>query len=309
MRSNQSGILLVSVAIAIAVAGLLTTFWGVNQMRQLRVERAERVGHSLNMIGNATDTFIARYHKDINEMLLRPGSTFTLSGHTFTYTPASSSFDYAYVGNLDATSLTTALDMSGVATKPPHGLGSYEIRVYRECDRTNPPNCRINSVTYLTEPAKLAYSSSPDHDFAIIVAKTIGVRGGRSTIDRPEKFRFVDEYQRPTPDTIPNPLRKPGLVAMRGSFQTDSRDTDVARDGSRNTAADLDMQRDDTNRSIKGVEIIKGIVGVGKPEMSEPEIRRKAPPQATLQPSAEADWHHQGITGKGERWQADEERP
>lgn len=308
MRSNQSGILLVSVAIAIAVAGLLATFWGVNQMRQMRVERAERVGHSLNMIGNATDTFIAKYHKDINEMLSTPGSTFTLNDHTFTHTPASSAFDYAYVGNLDATSLTTALDISGVATKPPHGLGKYEIRVYRECDRANPPNCRINSVAYLTEPAKLAYSSSPDHDFAIIVAKTIGVRGGRSTIDRPEAFRFVDEYQRPTPDTIPNPLRKAGLVAMRGSFQMHSRDTDVARDGPRDIVADLDGQSDDTNRSIKGVKTIKGIVGVGKPEMNEPEIKRKAPPQTPLQLSDDADRHSRGITEKGRRWHADDER-
>lgn len=294
MRRNQSGIFLVSAAVAIAVVGMLVTFWGVNQMRQMRVERAERVGHGLKIIGNAADTFIAKYYKDIEATLSKPRGAFTVNGQTFTHAPSSSSFGYSYLGNLDALSLIKALDLSGAGTKPPHGLGNYEIRVYRKCDGHTPPNCQINSLTYLTEPAKLAYSSSPDYAFAAIAAKTVGVFGGTSTIDRPQEFRFVDENMRPIPDAVPNPLAKPGLVAMRGGFLTHSLDVNVRRDGSRNITGDLDFQSNNTNQSIKG---IKNIVGVGKLDMNELEIQGKATIKGPLHLSDDKGRSRQDIIG------------
>ncbi|MDM8354967.1 hypothetical protein [Pandoraea communis] len=295
MRRNQSGIFLVSAAVAIAVVGMLITFWGVNQMRQMQVERAERVGHGLKIIGNAVDTFVAKYYKDIEATLSAPsGVSFTVKGHTFTRTPPSSSFDYSYIGNLDAPSLIKVLDLSGAGTKPPHGLGNYEIRVYRKCDGETPPNCQINSLTYLTEPAKRAYSSSPDYAFAAIAAKTVGVFGGTSTIDRPQEFRFVDENMRPLPDAVPNPLGKPGLVAMRGGFLTHSLDVNVRRDGSRNITGDLDFQSGSTNQSIKGV---KDIVGVGKLAMNELEIKSKASLKGPLHLSDDKGGNRQDIVG------------
>lgn len=294
MRRNQSGIFLVSAAVAIAVVGMLITFWGVNQMRQMQVERAERVGHGLKIIGNAADTFVAKYYKDIEATLSAPRGTFTVKGHTFTHTPPSSSFAYSYIGNLDAPSLVKVLDLSGAGTKPPHGLGDYEIRVYRKCDGEAPPNCQINSLTYLTEPAKRAYSSSPDYAFAAIVAKTVGVFGGTSPIDRPQEFRFVDENMRPLPDAVPNPLGKPGLVAMRGGFLTHSLDVNVRRDGSRNITGDLDFESGNTNQSIKG---IKNIVGVGKLDMKELEVRGKATIKGPLHLSEGTDASRQDIVG------------
>lgn len=269
MRRNQSGIFLVSAAIAIAVVGMLITFWGVNQMRQMRIERAERVGHGLKIVGSAADAFVAKYYKQINDLLSTPGNTFPIKGHTFAHVPASSSFGHAYIGNLDAAALIKVLDISGVGSKPPHGLGDYEIRIYRKCDRETPPNCQINSLTYLTEPAKRAYSSAPDYAFAAIVAKTVGVFGGISTLEKPEVFRFVDENRQPIPDAVPNPVGKPGLVAMRGGYLTHSLDVNVRRDGSRNITGDLDFKSGSSNQSIKG---IKNIVGVGKLSMRELEI-------------------------------------
>ncbi|BDD92163.1 shufflon system plasmid conjugative transfer pilus tip adhesin PilV [Pandoraea sp. XJJ-1] len=273
MRRNQSGIFLVSAAIAITIVGMLITFWGVNQMRQMRIERAERAGHGLRIIGNAADTIVAKYYKDIESLLSTPGKTFAIKGHTFTHEPASSSFDYSYIGRLDAAALLAVLDISGVGSKPPHGLGDYGIRIYRKCDREKPPNCQINSLTYLTEPAKRAYSSEPDYAFAAIVAKTVGVFGGTSTMDKPQEFRFVDESMKPIPDTVPNPLGKPGLVAMRGGYLTHSLDVNVRRDGSRNITGDLDFENGNSHQSIKG---IKNIVGVGKLSMMELEIAGQA---------------------------------
>ncbi|VVE19358.1 hypothetical protein PEP31012_03065 [Pandoraea eparura] len=294
MRRNQSGIFLVSAAVAIAVVGMLVTFWGVNQMRQMRVERAERVGHGLKIIGNAADTFVAKHYKEIAALLSTPGKTWTLKGHTFTNTAPSSSFGYAHVGNLDAAALIKVLDLSGTASKPPHGLGNYDIRVYRKCDRENPPNCQINSLTYLTESAKLPYSSSPDYAFAAIVSKTVGVYGGTSTMDKPQQFRFVDETMQAIPDAVPNPLGKPGLVAMRGGFLTHSLDVNVRRDGSRNITGDLDFENGKTHQSIKGV---KNIVGVGKLSMNELEIAGKATVKGPLYLSDDSGQNRQNIVG------------
>lgn len=294
MRRNQSGIFLVSAAIAIAVVGMLITFWGVNQMRQMRVERAERVGHGLKIVGSAADAFVAKYYKQISELLSAPGKTFPIKGHTFAHVPASSSFGYAYMGNLDAAALIKVLDISGVGSKPPHGLGDYEIRIYRKCDRENPPNCQINSLTYLTEPAKRAYSSAPDYAFAAIVAKTVGVFGGTSTLDKPDEFRFVDENSQPIPEAVPNPLGKPGLVAMRGGYLTHSLDVNVRRDGSRNITGDLDFESGSSNQSIKG---IKNIVGVGKLTMNELEIKGKATVKGPLHLSDDGGKNRQDIVG------------
>ncbi|QBC33503.1 hypothetical protein [Pandoraea sp. XY-2] len=296
MRRNQSGIFLVSAAIAIAVVGMLITFWGVNQMRQMRIERAERVGHGLKIVGNAADTFVAKYYKQLSELLSAPGNTFPIKGHTLTNVPASSSFGYAHVGNLNAAALIKVLDISGVGSKPPHGLGDYEIRIYRKCDRENPPNCQINSLTYLTEPAKRAYSSEPDYAFAAIVAKTVGAYGGTSTMDKPQEFRFVDENMQPIPDAVPNPLGKPGLVAMRGGYLTHSLDVNVRRDGSRNITGDLDFENGNTHQSIKG---IKNIVGVGKLSMGELEIGGKATVKGPLHLSDDKGRNRQDIIGAG----------
>ena len=294
MRRNQSGIFLVSAAVAIAVVGMLVTFWGVNQMRQMRIERAERVGQGLKIIGNAADTFVAKYYKQLEELLSAPGRTLPINGHTFTNVSASSSFGYSHVGNLDAAALIKVLDISGVGSKPPHGLGDYEIRIYRKCDQANPTNCQINSLTYLTEPAKRAYSSAPDYAFAAVVVKTVGAYGGTSTMDKPQEFRFVDENMQPIPEAVPNPSGKPGLVAMRGGFLTHSLDVNVRRDGSRNITGDLDFENGTTHQSIKG---IKNIVGVGKLSMSELEISGAARVKGKLHLSDEAGRNRQDIVG------------
>ncbi|MFJ2995249.1 hypothetical protein [Pandoraea sp. NPDC087047] len=294
MRRSQTGIFLVSAAMAIAVVGMLITFWGVNQMRQMRIERAERAGQGLKIIGNAADTFVVKHYKEIEALLSAPGKSVTLKGHTFTRIPPSSSFDHAYVGNLDAKALIDVLDLSGVGSKPPYGLGNYDIRVYRKCDREHPPNCQINSLTYLTEPAKRAYTSSPDYAFAAIAVKAVGAFGGMSTMDKPEAFLFVGEDMKPISQAIPNPLRAPGLIAMRGGFLTHSQDVNVRRDGSRNITGDLDFKSGVTNQSIKGV---KNIVGVGKLEMQELEIKGNATIKGQLHLSDGTDATRQNIVG------------
>ncbi len=294
MRRNQSGIFLVSAAIAIAVVGMLITFWGVNQMRQMRIERAERVGQGLKIIGSAADTFVAKHYKQLEELLSTPGKKLPINGHTFTNVPASASFAYSHVGNLDAAALIKVLDISGVGSKPPHGLGNYEIRIYRKCDQKNPTSCQINSLTYLTEPAKRAYSTAPDYAFAAIVVKTVGAFGGTSTMEKPQEFRFVDENMQPIPQAVPNPLGKPGLVAMRGGFLTHSLDVNVRRDGSRNITGDLDFENGSTHQSIKG---IKNIVGMGKLSMNELEIAGTARVKGTLHLSDETGRSRQDIVG------------
>ncbi|EON11829.1 hypothetical protein [Pandoraea sp. SD6-2] len=67
MRSGQSGFFLVSAAVAVAVVGMLITFRGVQQRRQMRIERAERIGESLKAIGDAVETFTVKHHGEIEK--------------------------------------------------------------------------------------------------------------------------------------------------------------------------------------------------------------------------------------------------
>ncbi|VVD84005.1 hypothetical protein PCO31111_01268 [Pandoraea communis] len=65
------------------------------------------------------------------------------------------------------------------------------MRVYRICEAGSTSLCRIETLTYLTEPIKKLYSSEPDIGLAAVAAKKMGVHGGLSTADKAREFRFI----------------------------------------------------------------------------------------------------------------------
>ena len=256
MRRRQSGIFLVSAAIAVGVVGLLVTFWGVEQSRQMRTERAERIGESLKMVGNAVETFTVKHHGEIEKLLSGGSAAFHANNVTFSRSDKTGPGGTPELANLSAKSVIEALQLSGVAIAPPRGMGEYAVRVYRVCDAGSTTSCRIDTLTYLTEPIKKTYSSDPDFNLAAVAAKQMGAYGGLSTVENAGEFRFIGQAEGALP--VGNPLAVPGLIAMRGGSQTKDLNIAMVRDGSRGATGPLKMYSPDANgglvrQNIEGV--------------------------------------------------------
>ncbi|WP_353191853.1 hypothetical protein [Pandoraea pnomenusa] len=275
MRSKQAGVFLISATIAVAVVGMLITFWGVNYSRQMRTEKAERVGEALKAIGNAVDTFAVRYHADIHRVFDNPSETFSVNGIEFKHTLADNTYDEDHLGNLSAQNLIKALQLPGVSSRPPSGVGEYAIRVYRACSGT-PKICQVRTLAFLTEPMKRTYSSETDFDFAATAARRIGAAGGVSQQDKPQNFRFIDEKDSPV--VVKNPRNVAGLIAIRGGAQTDNLNLNVKRDGSLPMTGNLNMSGKDArgNDAQHSIEGVKDITGFGQLKMDALEIRKGA---------------------------------
>jgi len=274
MRKKQSGIFLISAALAVSVVGVLVTLWGVQQSRQMRVERAERIGESLKVMGNALETFTVKHHGDIDKLLSGKTDEFSVNGQRFTRASGPGGGLRTEIAGLNAHTLIKALDLHGVATKPPRGVGEYAMEVALVCDADNANACRIDTLTYLTEPLKKTYSSEPDFNLVAVAARKIGVYGGLSTADKAGEFRFVDQAEGAIPVLNPAGAR-PGLLAMRGGSQTKDLNNMAPRDGSRPFTGDVSFNDPITSQkySITGVRDIKA---EGEIEVGEIKIANKA---------------------------------
>ncbi|VVE22652.1 hypothetical protein [Pandoraea fibrosis] len=251
MRRKQSGIFLISAAVAVGVAGMLITFWGVNYTRQLRVERAERIGESLKIMGDAAQSFAVTYHDRLSK-LFEKNQSFTIGDVQFSVEGTSP----RVVGNMTAENLIKVMNVRGAATRPPNGMGEYAIRVYEDCvDK----KCDIKTLVYLTEPIKRAYSNTPDYDAAATAMRKIGALGGMSRQDSPDQFRFLDNDG--TERAVLNPSAQPGLIAIRGGHQTSAMDTLLSLDGRKSMTGNLNLEDRNggvTNHNIVGAGNIEG---------------------------------------------------
>lgn len=277
MRSRQSGIFLVSAAVAVGVVGMLITFWGVQQSRQMRIERAERIGESLKAIGDAVETFTVKHHGEIEKLLSGATPRFSAGGETFTIKGTPGPGALTEIADLNAARVINALTLPGIGTTPPRGVGEYAMRVYRICDAGSTSSCRIETLTYLTEPIRKLYSSEPDLSLAVVAAKKMGVYGGLSTADNAREFRFVEQIDGALP--VENPLGRPGLIAMRGGAQTKDLSNVVTRDGSRAMTGDLNFMDPSTSQkhSIVGVHNIKaeGALDVGQLNIADKAVAKE----------------------------------
>lgn len=256
MRRKQSGIFLISAGIAVAVTGMLITFWGVNYTRQLRVERAERIGESLKIMGEATQSFAVTYHDRLNK-LFEKGEPFAVGDVQFTREGAAP----RVVGNLTAENLIKVMNVRGAASRPPNGMGEYAIRVYEDCVDNR---CDIKTLVYLTQPIKRAYSDAPDFDAAATAMRKIGALGGMSRQDAPDQFRFLDNNG--SESVVVNPAAQPGLIAVRGGYQTSAMDTLLSLDGRKSMTGNLNLE--DRNGRTNGTATRHNIVGAGNIEGS-----------------------------------------
>ncbi|MFK0376796.1 hypothetical protein [Pandoraea sp. NPDC090278] len=246
MRKKQTGAFLISAAIAVAILGVLISFWGVNYARQMRIERAERIGEALKIVGDRVQSFVVEHHHEI-DALLRDGKPELKAGGE-TFQRETDSQGNVYVGKLTAARLIKATNASGIGERPPGNVGEYVIRVYLSPDIAGQKR-NVETLTYIEKPIPKPYSSEPDMDAAAIAARKIGMLGGVSLIDGGHAFRFLDANGRSS--TVENFATTGGLVAMRGGYSTSAMDVYLRRDGSRAMTGDLQMDKHD-------------IVGAGK---------------------------------------------
>ncbi|AKM30466.1 hypothetical protein AB870_10670 [Pandoraea faecigallinarum] len=237
MRKKQTGAFLISAAIAVAILGVLISFWGVNYARQMRIERAERIGEALKIVGDKVQSFVVEHHHEIDALLRSQNGTFDVGGVTFHHATDSNG---AYVGNLTAATLIEATHATGIGERPPGNVGDYVIRIYLGCD-TQQTNCNVETLTYIEKPIAKSYSSEPDMDAAAIAARKIGMLGGVSQADGGHAFRFLETNGRS--GTVENFATTGGLVAMRGGYSSSAADVYLRRDGSRAMTGDLKMDK------------------------------------------------------------------
>ncbi|VVE50437.1 hypothetical protein PAQ31011_04674 [Pandoraea aquatica] len=246
MRKKQAGAFLISAAIAVAILGVLISFWGVNYARQMRIERAERIGEALKIVGDRVQSFVVEHHHEI-DALLRDGKPELKAGGE-TFQRETDSQGNVYVGKLTAARLIKATNASGIGERPPGNVGEYVIRVYLSPDVPGQKR-NVETLTYIEKPIPKPYSSEPDMDAAAIAARKIGMLGGVSQTEGGHAFRFLEANGRSS--TVANFATTGGLVAMRGGYSTSAMDAYLRRDGSRPMTGDLKMDKHD-------------IVGAGK---------------------------------------------
>lgn len=303
MRKRQSGVFLISAAVAVAVVGLLISFWGINQSRHMRIEKAERVGEALKAVGGRVESFVVAHHHEIDALLRDSKRTFEVNGVTFVQ---KSDALGRFVGNLDATTLIKVTGAVGMGTTPPGNVGEYAIRVYPACDAKG--TCNVETLTYISKPMLKRYSAEPDIDAAVIAARKIGALGGVSSDEGKKEFRFLDSGG--STGCVFNPVGAAGLVAIRGGYATSAQSVFVRRDGSK-MKGPLDFEERDKNdktitrHNIVGVGEVKAntIVADGKVKAKQIEITGSANIKGELDLSDQGTNHSivgaKDITGTG----------
>ncbi|VVD97795.1 hypothetical protein PPN31114_01956 [Pandoraea pneumonica] len=261
MRSKQRGVFLIGATIAVAVVGILVAFWGQHQMQQMRIEKGERVGESLKVLGNHVQDFMVKHHGDIKALFLqREGASRKIAESGIELTRRYDVWLRAKtISDLTVEKLIRLTGAKGTGSSPPLAGAEYRIVVYSTncADKTEP--CDIDAVTYLTAPIKSTYSNGADWVASGAALAKLGVLGGISRQGDPNVFRFLDGNG-PVINTVRNPERPAiaGLLAMRGGYQTSAQDAFLRRDGTREMQGDLNLSGNNivNAKQITNVELV-----------------------------------------------------
>lgn len=252
--------------VAVAIVGVLVTFWLNMRMQEMRMQRAENIGAALKVIGEGVQSFVVQHQGEIYEAL--------------TSDPARSpSIDNAgklgkiqlglardaggevlgiSVGAAPPVAVTAAqiiqiMNLPGVGDKPPSlPEANYVIRIF--ADKKN-----IGAVVYLDRTIRRTYDSQPDWDVLMTAIRKIGVHGGFSKNDDRQTFTFPLTPANDANPVIPisNPARQPGLLAVRAGYTLGPMSSYLRRDGTQAMTGNLNM----ATKEIVGLQGIEGHEG------------------------------------------------
>ncbi|VVD61306.1 hypothetical protein PIN31115_00109 [Pandoraea iniqua] len=260
MRSKQRGVFLIGATIAVAILGLLIAFWGRHQMQQMRIEKGERIGEALKVLGHHVQDFMVQHHGEIKTLFggKDPRITLKIPAGEITLTRRFNGyFQATTIEDLTVDKLIRATGAKGIGASPPLSGAQYHIVVYSDNCADEKQPCDINAVTYLSAPIKSTYSTEPDWVASGAALTKLGALGGISRHDAPGTFRFLDGNGTVV-NTVQNPAQPAvaGLLAMRGGYQTSAQDAFLRRDGTRAMTGDLNMAGPNGSKDIVGARNI-----------------------------------------------------
>ncbi|GAB3630389.1 hypothetical protein GCM10027419_52460 [Pandoraea terrae] len=259
---------MVGAAIAVAVVGMLITFWGAQQARHMRIEKGAVVGEALKVLGRHVQGFVVQHHGDIKKLFLsNPGTRISMGGLEMS---AKTTDLGKTIAGLTAESVIRVMGAKGIGASPPLAGAQYQIYVYSDNCADDNSKCDINSVTYLSAPIRSTYAAEPDFVASGVAVKKIGALGGISHKDEKNGvyFRFRDGNGI-VPIKVPSPDPEVGLIAVRGGNQISVQDVFMRRDGTRPMLGNLNMEeRKGKHHNIAGAGDITGIGTLSMKQLS-----------------------------------------
>ncbi|MEO2215514.1 shufflon system plasmid conjugative transfer pilus tip adhesin PilV [Chromobacterium vaccinii] len=257
MRNRQSGELLISLAIAVALIGMCLAYLGVRQVNEWRENRGQILGGALAELGKGVNSYVVHYHPQIVDALFA-------SGHV----PLVVNGEQIAADTIRPTAAEIAkfAGMNGFGDRPPAvPRGRYQIELRKGSECNVKETCNVNALTYVNKPLLLPYPGAIDRvDYmaAAAAARTIGINGGVSILPDNSKLTFPDSAGTSIV-TLDNPVKdakdvkepQGGIVAVRGGYLRADFDEFLRRDGTRPMTGNLNMG----NNNIHSAQDITGL--------------------------------------------------
>ncbi|MEO9452614.1 hypothetical protein, partial [Chromobacterium phragmitis] len=244
MRRKQAGEILIGMAIAVVMIGMVLSYFGVRQVNEWRVSRGEIVGGALAELGKGVNSYVVQYHPQIVSALFGgPSQVKDAGGRVIVQNAAAPT----------AAEIASIAGLSGFGATPPIPGGNYVIRLSRGGSCVDQATCNVNALTYIDRPLLMPFPGASDRvDYMATGAavQAIGINGGASFLS-PSNANSNANLTFHSPggavEAIPNPVAGApgGIVAMRGGYIRADFDEFLRRDGTKPMTGNLNMDAHD----------------------------------------------------------------
>ncbi|VVE53926.1 hypothetical protein PIN31009_04848 [Pandoraea iniqua] len=250
MQSQQRGVFLVGATIAVAIVGMLLTLWMNQTMQEMRIQRAENIGASLQVVGEGVQSFIVKHHGEIGKAFDGTAPVpLTDTGNLNVNVQSEPDVSAGRIlrlrigtGNLappTAADIIRIMKLPGVGDKPPMlANADYVIKIFRRTGEQN-----IHAIIFINRTLKRTYGTDTDWNMMSTAVRKIGVHGGFSKPESPDRFTFplTPSSDTNTPNDLPNPAPGAGLLAIRAGYLLSPLSSFLRRDGSQAMQGNLQM--------------------------------------------------------------------
>lgn len=247
MRNRQRGVFLIGASIAVAIVGLLMTIWIQHQAQQARIEKGERVGAALRVIGEGVEAMLVEHHDALSKafdghpvVLTNPTDANVVLPIRIVGTGTGAVAHVQPLGAQAPREITAAdvahlMKLPGVGGRPPLAGAHYRIKI-QASQATTTGTRNIEALVYLDQPIASTYGRNYDATASSAALRKMGPHGGITLPDNPAILRFPNTPRNPSdpaPD-VGNPMPgRVGILAMRAGYLASGFDKFVRRDGSR----------------------------------------------------------------------------
>ncbi|VVD61330.1 hypothetical protein PIN31115_00110 [Pandoraea iniqua] len=263
MQSKQRGVFLIGATIAVAIVGMLLTLWMNQTMQEMRIQRAENIGASLQVVGEGVQSFIVKHHGEIGKAFdgtapVPLTDTGSLRVEVRSEPDVSAGrFLRLRIGTANLAPPTAAdiiriMKLPGVGDKPPMlANADYVIKIFRRTGEQN-----IHAIIFINRTLQRTYGTDTDWNMMSTAVRKIGVHGGFSKPESPDRFTFplTPSSDTNTPNDLPNPTPGAGLLAIRAGYLLSPLNSFLRRDGSQAMQGNLQME----GKEIVGIKAMTG---------------------------------------------------